>query len=90
MEKIEVTWTLALKIWWSYVWRSSLLIVIVAMIASFPVSMIMILSDVPKEISSLVSGILGMIAGLPAQIYVMKKILNKKYKTFSIALIREQ
>lgn len=90
MEKIEVTWQLALKIWWSFAWRSTLLSFIVGMVAAFPVGVIAGMVDAPKEVSAVLSGFIGLAVGLWMQIYVMKKILNKKYKTFSIALIREQ
>ncbi|MDA0782512.1 MAG: hypothetical protein O2970_10345 [Proteobacteria bacterium] len=90
MEKVEVTWPLAIKIWWSYTWRVFLLSFIAGFVAAIPIGFIGALVNIPQEKTQVISGVIGLIIGLFAQAYVMKKLLNKKYKKFSIALIREE
>jgi uncharacterized membrane protein YeaQ/YmgE (transglycosylase-associated protein family) len=89
MERIEVTWLLALKVWWSYTWRSVILGLIGSFIPTFFIGFIGAVVGVPKEPISVICGIIGGVIGLIISIYVMKKILSKKYKAFSVALIKE-
>ena len=42
------------------------------------------------ELAGTFGGILGWLGALPVSIWVLKKILNKQYKTFSVALINER
>lgn len=89
MEKVEVTWKATLVVWWSYVWRvmvfSSILGFILGFVGGFIVAMIG-----RPDLSGITGGILGYIGSIPISIWVLKKILNKKYKNFSVALVSEK
>ncbi len=86
MNKLEVTWGDALLIWWSYIWRcvvfSMILGFILGAIGGFIVGILG-----RSDLSASVGGILGYLGSLPISIYMLRKILNKRFKNFSIALI---
>lgn len=88
MEKIEVTWGATLRVWWSYVWRTMLFSGILGCILGFIGGFVVGAMGKP-ELGGTVGGILGYIGSIPVSIWVLKKILNKKYKEFSVALINE-
>ena len=88
MEKVEVTWGTALRVWWSYAWRcvvfSAILGFVLGGIGGFVVGIMG-----KPELGGSVGGTIGYIGSIPVSIWVMKKILDKKYKEFSVALVRE-
>lgn len=88
MEKIEVTWGATLRVWWSYVWRVMLFGGILGFILGFIGGVVVGVIGKP-ELGSRVGAVLGYIGSIPVSIWVLKKILNKKYKEFSVALINE-
>ena len=88
MEKIEVTWGATLRVWWSYAWRVMLFSGILGFVLGFIGGFVVSVMGKP-ELGSRVGGILGYIGSIPVSIWVLKKILNKKYKDFSVALINE-
>jgi hypothetical protein len=87
MERVEVTYDKALRVWWSYLWRSILYAVLGAIVLGFGVALLISESESGEAVSS----ILGALWGALASIWVLKNnILSKKYKTFSVALIKEE
>ncbi|MBT8119776.1 MAG: hypothetical protein KJN89_08665 [Gammaproteobacteria bacterium] len=86
MDKVEVTWSNTLIIWWSYVWRCILISMVVGFILGAIGGVIVGVMGKP-DMGGIVGGILGYLGSIPVSIYVMKVILNKKYNKFSIALI---
>jgi len=89
MERIEVTWGATLRVWWSYCWRVTLFSMILGFILGFIGGFVMGIMGKP-EMSGMVGGILGFLGTIPLSIWVLKKILGKKYKGFSVALIQNQ
>lgn len=76
MKFIPPTWEIAFRVWWSIFWRSALIsiphwILKFGFVLKFP---------------EWVSGIFFFIL-IPAYIYVIKVILNKKYKDFKLAIV---
>ena len=86
METIEVTWNHTLSIWWSYIWRCMVFSMLVGIVLGGIGGAIVGALGKP-DMGGLVGGILGYIGSIPVSIYVMKTILNKRYKSFSIALV---
>ena len=88
MEKVEVTYGNTLRVWWSFVWRVMLFSIILGAVLGFIGGFIVGAMGKP-ELGGVVGGILGYLGSIPVSIWVLKKILSKKYKTFSVALITE-
>ncbi len=89
MEKIEVTWGNTLRVWWSYFWRFSLFSLILGAVLGFIGGVVVGVMGNP-ELGGTVGAILGWLGTFPVSIWVCKEILNKQYKTFSVALINER
>lgn len=87
MDKLEVTWSHAIAIWWSYLWRCFLGSVVLGAILGFTGGLIVSLAG-RSDLGGPVGTILGYIGSFPVSIYFLKKILNKKYKDFSIVLVQ--
>ena len=87
MEKVEVTWGATLKVWWSFVWRCTVFSVILGLIVGFIVGFVLGIIGKP-ELGGTVAVIFGFLAYIFVSIWVLKRILGKKYKDFSIALIK--
>lgn len=86
METIEVTWSHTLTVWWSYVWRCAVFSMLLGFVLGIIGGIVVGVMGKP-EIGGMVGGILGYLGSIPVSIYILKTILNKKYKTFSIALV---
>ena len=89
MEKIEVTYGNTLRVWWSFFWRASLLGAMFGFVLSFIGGFTISPFVEPETGRNIIAPILGLLGGILASILVFKKILSKKYKTFSVALIKE-
>ncbi len=88
MEKVEVTYGNTLCVWWSFVWRTSLVSVIFSFILGF-VGMSIIGPLVEPETRPMIGSIISLLVYIPVSIWAINEILSKKYKTFSVALIME-
>jgi hypothetical protein len=88
MVRMEVTWGAALQVWWSYVWRCTLLSTILAFILGFMIGIVVVVIGRP-EWAGTVGAIIGYLVGIPVSVWVLKRILQKDYKGFSVALIKE-
>ncbi len=87
-ETINPTYGIAIKFWWANFWRSICFSLIVG-------SMIGIFLGIYRAVSKIstvellikfpiIWSLIFIIVGNFVSIYVMKKLLNKKFKTFSI------
>jgi len=88
MEKIEVTWGNTLRVWWSFMWRVGLFSGIAGGVLGF-IGGIVVGVMGKSELAAPVGAVLGWLGTFPVSIWVLKIILNKQYKTFSVALINE-
>jgi hypothetical protein len=88
MEKVEVTWGTTLCVWWSYFWRVMLFSAILGAILGGIGGAIVGIVGKP-ELGGRVGGVLGYLGSFPVSVWVLKNILSKKYKKFSVALVNE-
>lgn len=91
--ELEATWRRAIKVWWSYLWRS-LIAVVVAMIMGgvlgFIIGFVMGTSGAEETTVQIITAPLGMVIGLAVSIVPMKLILNKDFGEFRLALVPKQ
>ena len=83
-QQIEATWGIALKIWWWVFWRGILVVIPVSLL----ISIVPLLLSVSLKKAEIISLFINVIIGLIIYLYFLKKVLNKKFKDFTLALIR--
>lgn len=91
--ELEVTWKRALKVWWAFLWRNVLAVlmtVILSAIAGFMVSVILGLLGVGDNVLLIIAQSLGIVIGLLVSIIPVKLILGRDYGEFRLVLIRNE
>jgi xanthosine utilization system XapX-like protein len=88
MERLEPTRKLALKVWWSFIWRAVLLAIAAGFAVGVVFGALSLMLRVDPQALNGVSGLLGLGIGAVVSIEVMYRILRKKFNGFEIALIR--
>ena len=88
MEKIEVTYSNAILVWWSYIWRVTFWTVLLGA-ALGAVGALTIGHLVGPEVGMTIVNTLIYLGSVPVSIWVLKTlILDKKFKNFSVALVK--
>jgi hypothetical protein len=82
---LDVTWTRAMKVWWALVWRAALAGLVVGAILGALGGIGVALTG--RGDPGTVGGALGTIGSLPASIYVVRQILRKRFRDFTIRLV---
>ncbi|MCM8794874.1 MAG: hypothetical protein NC819_03630 [Candidatus Omnitrophica bacterium] len=86
---LEVTWRRVLTVWWSFVWRSIVFGALAGAILGGIIGLIAGLLG-QAQMAQKWGAIAGQIISIPVSMCVMKIILQKKWKEFSIQLIPRQ
>ena len=90
--ELEITWKRCFRIWWSYVWRN-LIAVVVSMIAGgmlgFVLGLILGIAGFSVETIKVVVTPIGFVLGLLISIVPMKMILGKDFGEFRLVLIEK-
>jgi len=86
MEEIEVTWDRAIRIWWSLAWQGVLFSVIAGALAGFILGAILGALGMGESIEKY-GQLVGLLVGIPVGIWVVKIVLTKQFRSFSIALV---
>jgi hypothetical protein len=87
METLEVTWDRTLVIWWSYVWRCVLYSMLLGAFLGFGGGLIVGLVG-RADLGAPVGALLGWLGSIPVSIVVLKQLLAKRFKAFSLALVK--
>jgi hypothetical protein len=88
--ELEVTWGRAIRVWWSYLWRSIIAMIVAAFfggIAGAIVGIIGAILKLPLPAIQVFSGILGVVIGLAISVVPIKLILGKDYGEFRLVLL---
>ena len=88
MEEIEVTFGRAARIWWAWSWRTGLFSILIGGVVGFVIGFVSAMFRF-KQAGGLILLLSG-VAGVLLSIWMMTKILKKKYLGFRIALIRDE
>lgn len=83
---VDVTLGNTLRIWWAFMWRTTIFSILLAAVLGFILGFVLALFG-KTEHAKVLGGALGYLVSIPISILVLKQILKKKYKYFSIALI---
>jgi type III secretory pathway component EscS len=89
MQELEVTFGRASQVWWAFTWRAMLYALLSGAIIGVVVGLICaVLGFDPQRLLPF-NLLLGAVVGILASIWVISKILNKKFSSFRIALIQD-
>lgn len=90
MRIIEVTWSMAFRVWWSFFWRAMLF----GMLAAFGVGAIIgvlgAITGADRMAVATLSGFLSLIIGFVFTFWAMKKVLYKRFSEFSVVCIANE
>ncbi len=81
-----VTWSQTLSIWWAVVWRATVLSTVAGFVLGFIGGFIVGVAGRP-DLGAAVGGVLGWLGSVPVSILVLKHVLDKRYRTFTIELV---
>ncbi len=73
----------AVRIWWAWFWRTS----VVSMGVTFLASILLVGSEQPSIVVNVLVWIVALLSFLLTGLYVMKIVLRKKFKTFRLYLL---
>ena len=91
--ELEISWKRTIKIWWAYVWRNLIAIVIsffLGWILGFILGSILGFLGVPIRTIQLIISPIGGILGLLISIIPMKMILGKDFGEFRLVLLKKE
>lgn len=91
--ELEITWNRILRVWWSYLWRNLICIVVgmlLGMVVGFIVGFIMGAMGLPPRVIMCVTAPIGFVIGLAISVVPMKMILGKDYGEFRLVLLAKQ
>ena len=90
--ELEITWKRAARVWWSYLWRNLIAIVVsmlLGFIAGYILSSIMDMFGASTEKVQFVVTPIGGIIGLLISIVPIKMILGKDFGEFRLVLLQK-
>lgn len=89
MQELEVTFGRAAQVWWAFTWRATLYALLSGAIIGVVVGLICaVFGSDPQRLLPF-NLLLGAAVGILASIWVISKILNKKFSSFRVALIQD-
>jgi uncharacterized membrane protein YeaQ/YmgE (transglycosylase-associated protein family) len=86
MERLEVTWWRATKIWWSITWRSFLYTMLIALPAGVVVGLLCTAFQF-REGTVVIARLVGAVIGIPIAIWVTKVVMEKQFSDFQIFFV---
>ncbi len=89
-QTIEATWGIALKIWWWIIWRSLLVAIISGFVLGFIAGLILRLAGMNPALIQIIVLPLGIILGIGVNVFFFKKIIGKKFKDFTLVLLKTE
>lgn len=88
MEEVEVKWIHAVQVWWSWLWRTMIFVLPVSFLVGMLAGVIMAALNLDLQKNAYLLQIVGAGIGIFFSIRVMRKILNKSFNGYRIALIK--
>jgi hypothetical protein len=86
-DHLDVTWTRALKVWWSLAWRGLLFGALAGGLAGFFVGVAGSAAGVQLETIRQLGSLAGLAVGIPVGLWVVRTILQKSWSDFRIVLV---
>ncbi len=90
--ELKITWKRVLRVWWSYLWRNLICIVVGTLLGvaiAFIVSFIVGAMGFHPRVIMFVIAPIGFVIGLATSVVPMKMILGKDYGEFRLVLVAQ-
>lgn len=90
MTEVDITWGRAIRVWWAYLWRSLIAIVlagIAGFVAGFIIGFVMGSLGIQPATIQVFATTAGLLIGLAFSIPPMKMILGKRFGDFRLVLV---
>jgi type III secretory pathway component EscS len=88
MEELTVTWTKAIRIWWSWFWRSMAYTLPVAFLFGFIVGISGQATNIDATTMAFITQLSGGLIGVFFAIFALKRVLAKSFNGYRIALVK--
>jgi ABC-type multidrug transport system permease subunit len=88
MEEVEVKWIHAIQVWWSWLWRTMVIVLPSSLLVGIITGFIMSALSIDIQENTFFIQIVGGSIGIYSSVSVMKKILNKSFNGYRIALVK--
>ncbi|KIM04904.1 MAG: hypothetical protein KN64_05755 [Sulfurovum sp. AS07-7] len=91
--ELEVTWSRVIRVWWSYIWRNLIAIIVSMIIGGIVggiIGVVMGSFGASEEDIKMIAGIAGAIIGLMISIVPMKMILGMNFGEFRLVLLSNE
>lgn len=88
MQEVEVTFGRAAQVWWAWLWRVTIYNSLLGLLIEFDISLAGHVAHLPSQYIILVNMLLGAGIGVIISIWIMTKILKKKFGSFRIVLVQ--
>lgn len=85
INSLKPDWDISLKVWWSLFWRQILYCGVGAGIIGGVLGVV--LGEILKCDGVKLSGMFGFLSAVPISIWIVKTVLNIKYKDFKIVIV---
>jgi len=89
--ELDVTWKRAIRVWWAYLWRSLIVVIVGSVLAGIVggiIGFIMSMMGADGDSISMLVMPIGMLIGILISIVPIKLILGKDFGEFRLVLIQ--
>lgn len=86
METLEVTWSRALRVWWSIVWRTAVFGMLALVVVMVPL-IIFLVDRYDAEKTAVIVDLVGYAVTVPVGVWVVKRVLTRQFRSYRIVLL---
>ncbi|MBC3766049.1 hypothetical protein [Neptunicella marina] len=90
MQEIEVSWKIALRIWWSISWRTAVIILPTTFLVGAILGFGMALFSIPIEPNKIYLQLLGASISIVLSVWILKWVLGKSFNGYRIAIVKHE
>lgn len=90
MKEIDLSFNIALRVWWSYTWRSVVIIFPTLFVIGAIAGMIIGGTGGVVEDYAILIQVVATILGSILSFVIFRDVLNKRYKTFRLVIVENE
>lgn len=87
MKELNVTWGLALKIWWSWTWRAVLIVLPASFLVGFLAGIFLAFAGLDIAEYQVRLQLFGALVGVAGGVFAMKLVLQKQFRNYRLAVV---